>query len=241
MEPTTNETHVSYDSMRASYALALRCPRIPWTARVSSPLRYYTQNEWFPVSDAWLLARMIQMYRPANILEVGSGFSTAVMLDACETNRITTHITCIDPRLRRVCSLIHSNDQVELMETPVQIVSMSRFDGLNRGDILFIDSSHVDGEGTDVDFLVRRVLPRLKAGVLVHFHDIFPDFTYPAHWALRGYSEAPAVASLLKEHSSRYRVVAFNSLAGLIYASLFRMAFPEFMDNTGGSLWLEVQ
>ena len=51
--------------------------------------------------------------------------------------------------------------------------------------------------GSDVDLLLNRVLPRLPAGVLVHIHDIFLPFDYPAIWGWRAYNEQQGVLPLL--------------------------------------------
>ena len=56
--------------------------------------------------------------------------------------------------------------------------------------------------GSDVDWLLNRVLPGLSSGVLVHFHDVFLPDPYPAAWAWRGYNEQQALAPLL--HGGMY-------------------------------------
>ena len=62
---------------------------------------------------------------------------------------------------------------------------MSTFTDLDAGDVLFIDSSHVAKTGSDVNFLMFEVLPRLAAGVHVHLHDIFLPMEYPRRWVQR--------------------------------------------------------
>jgi len=62
---------------------------------------------------------------------------------------------------------------------------------------LFIDSSHQMKPGSDVEFLLERVLPRIAKGVRVHFHDIFLPDPYPAAWAWRRYNEQEGVAPLI--------------------------------------------
>jgi hypothetical protein len=52
--------------------------------------------------------------------------------------------------------------------------------------------------GTDVDWLLDRILPGLTAGVLVHFHDVFLPDPYPEAWTWRGYNEQQALAPLLQ-------------------------------------------
>ena len=52
--------------------------------------------------------------------------------------------------------------------------------------------------GTDVDWLLNRILPGLAVGILVHFHDVFLPDAYPPAWAWRGYNEQQAIAALLQ-------------------------------------------
>jgi len=73
-----------------------------------------------------------------------------------------------------------------LLVQPVQEVSLSVFDQLDAQDILFIDSSHVAKIGSDLAIIFLRILPRLRRGVLVHFHDIFYPFSYPVSWIRDG-------------------------------------------------------
>jgi hypothetical protein len=49
---------------------------------------------------------------------------------------------------------------------------------LDDGDFLFIDSSHTVKPGSEVNRLILEVLPRLKRGAWVHFHDIFFPYDY---------------------------------------------------------------
>ena len=63
---------------------------------------------------------------------------------------------------------------------------MEVFSDLKSGDFLFIDSSHISKVGSDVNFLIFKILPRLPVGTFVHFHDIFWPFEYPAEWIRQG-------------------------------------------------------
>jgi hypothetical protein len=71
---------------------------------------------------------------------------------------------------------------MRLLRQPVQEVPLDLFTELGAGDILFIDSSHVAKAGSDVCWLLLHVLPRLRPGVVVHLHDVFWPFEYPAAW-----------------------------------------------------------
>jgi hypothetical protein len=125
------------------------------------------------------------------------------------------------------------------MQSLVQEVPMATFEQLDPGDILFIDSSHVAKIGSDVTHLILRVLPRLKAGVLVHFHDIFYPISYPIEWIRfgRAWNESLFLRAFLM-YNSNYRVMAFNSFAGQLFPELFVRDLPLFLTNTGGSIWI---
>ena len=50
-------------------------------------------------------------------------------------------------------------------------------------------STHIVKTGSDVVYELFEVLPRLRSGVVVHFHDVFYPFEYPREWVLvRNYS-----------------------------------------------------
>jgi hypothetical protein len=94
--------------------------------------------------------------------------------------------------------------------------------------------------GSDVDFLMNGVLPRLPAGVHVHFHDIFLPDPYPESWAWRGYNEQSAMALLI--HQAGWRIdfasrYAVTRLAGDVARSVVnRIALPPGAFES--SLWL---
>jgi hypothetical protein len=190
---------------------------------------------WFPTLDAAAAYAIVCRTRPTRIVEIGSGHSTRFLARAIVDGRLRTELVCIDPAPRApLCGL-----PVHWIEDVVQRAPQTCFTDLQTGDILFVDSSHVLMPGTDVDWLLNRVLPELAAGVLVHFHDVFLPDSYPATWAWRGYNEQQAIAPLL--HSDGYeclfashylRTRLEDRLARGIIARLPRPAAPE------SSLWL---
>jgi hypothetical protein len=95
--------------------------------------------------------------------------------------------------------------------------------------------------GSDVDFLLNRILPRLPAGALVHVHDIFLPDAYPEEWAWRGYNEQLGVAALLAGGAWRIlfasRYAATRLAADVAASAIARLpAVPGAYDS---SLWLE--
>jgi hypothetical protein len=149
-------------------------------------------QDWFPRLDAAAAYAMVRSLRPRRIVEVGSGHSTRFLARAVADGGLDTRITAIDPQPRAAIEKL----PVEWLRSPVQRVAA--FPPLGENDILFIDSSHQLKPGSDVEFLLKAVLPMLPAGVRVHFHDIFLPDDYPASWEWRRYNEQAAVASLIE-------------------------------------------
>jgi hypothetical protein len=149
-------------------------------------------QDWFPRLDAAAAYAMVRTEPPQRIVEVGSGHSTRFLARAVADGALRTRITAIDPEPRaRIAGL-----DVEYLSLRVQDAGLEVFENLAAGDILFVDSSHQMKAGSDVEFIMSRVLPKLSAGVRLHFHDIFLPDEYPAHWAWRRYNEQAAVATL---------------------------------------------
>jgi len=159
----------------------------------SAPRRARWDQDWFPRLDAAVAYAMVRDKRPGRIVEVGSGHSTRFMAEAIADADLKTRLIAIDPAPRAGIA----GTGAETIPTTVPACGEAPFAALAAGDILFIDSSHVLMPGSDVDFLVNRILPGLPAGAVVHFHDVFLPDDYPARWAWRGYNEQLAVAALL--------------------------------------------
>ena len=151
-------------------------------------------QDWFPRLDAAAAYAMVRTLKPRRIVEVGSGHSTRFLARAVIDGGLDTRITAIDPQPRATIEKL----PVEWLRTPVQRVAA--FPPLGAGDILFIDSSHQVKPGSDVEFLLKAVLPLLPAGVHVHFHDIFIPDDYPPQWEWRRYNEQAAVGALIESN-----------------------------------------
>ena len=160
---------------------------------VDAPPAPRWDQDWFPRLDAAAAYTLVRKEPPRRIVEVGSGHSTRFLARAVADGRLATRVTAIDPEPRAPIDGL----DVEFLPSPVQ-EKEEIFRDLQPGDVLFIDSSHQVKPGNDLDFLLQRVIPKLPAGVRVHFHDIFLPDDYPAHWTWRRYDEQAAVAALLE-------------------------------------------
>ena len=215
---------------------------IPFGDHKKDGLRYYFVNDFYLYTDAIILYSMMRHYKPKHIVEVGSGFSSAVMLD---TNELffdkQIKLTFIEPYTERLNTLLNESDKsaTTIIQQGVQSVSLEVFDQLEAGDILFIDSTHVVKTGSDVNYIVFEILPRLRSGVLVHFHDIFYPFEYPKEWVLEGrnWNEAYFLKAFLM-YNEGFEIKVFSDYLHRHHGEVFD-GMPLCFKNSGGNIWLE--
>ncbi len=176
--------------------------------------RYRSGNGMFGGPDATLYAGMLREFAPRRIVEVGSGYTTALALDIADRYGLDIEFTCIEPYPERLHSLLRPGDasRLTLVERPVQDVPNAIFDELGPGDLLFIDSTHVSKAGSDVNRLFLEVVPSLGLGVDLHVHDIFWPFEYPADWLRdgRALGELYLLQAFLA-FNSRWQIQLFGS------------------------------
>lgn len=206
--------------------------------------RYYSDNDMYSVGDAIILAGMIRTMKPNKIIEVGSGFSSAVMLDTLDrTDNIDTSLTFIEPYPDRLEKLLrpHDRERVKIIQNGVQEVEISIFSELDRGDILFLDTTHICKTGSDVNFELFEILPKLRSGVIVHFHDVFEGFEYPDDWIYdqnRSWNEIYVLRSFLM-YNNEFEIVYFNDAFYRRNQQLIAERCPRMVNWPGGGLWLQ--
>lgn len=215
---------------------------IPFSNNKNETSRYYFENDFYTYTDAIFLYSIIRYYKPRQIIEVGSGFSSAVMLDTNEfffENKI--NLTFIEPYPDRLNALLVEKDKATTttIQSNVQSVSLEVFEKLNAGDFLFIDSTHVVKTGSDVHYIFFEILPILKRGVLIHFHDIFYPFEYLKKWVFEGrnWNENYFLKAFLM-YNSEFEIKLFADYLHKHYKEIFK-SMPLCYKNSGGSLWLE--
>lgn len=211
--------------------------------RQDEGLRYRPLNDMFNWSDVVTLYCMMRHFRPRTIVEVGSGFSSAVMLDTADRFLdYPVQLTCIEPfEPGRLYSVLRPQDHARttIVQQRVQDVDLALFASLGENDILFVDSSHVAKFGSDVCHLLFHVLPHLSRGVLIHFHDVLWPFEYLQAWLLRGWAwnEAYFLRSFL-QFNDTFSILFFNSYLGNVHTAAVHEYSPLSAVDSGGSLWL---
>jgi len=144
---------------------------------------YYYHNDSFGSGDSEYLYNIIRKFKPNRIIEVGSGFSTKMMLNSINKNKdedsnYNCELTCIEPfEYKQIEGL-----PITLLKEKVESLDIKIFKELKNNDILFIDSSHIIRPQGDVLFEIQQILPELNPGVLIHFHDIFTPRDYLDEW-----------------------------------------------------------
>ena len=150
----------------------------------SNDNEYYYHNGSFESGDSEYLYNIIRKFKPNRIIEVGSGFSTKMMLNGINKNRdedsnYNCELTCIEPFERKQ---IEGLPITTLLKEKVESLDIKIFKELKNNDILFIDSTHMIRPQGDVLFEIQNILPELNPGVLIHFHDILSPRDYLDDW-----------------------------------------------------------
>jgi hypothetical protein len=143
---------------------------------------FYLKNNSFSYGCAAALHTIVRHFKPRYFVEVGSGHSSKVISRALEKNKQddpsrACEYTIIDPYPGQMVSKLPMVSR--LIQEKVECVDPGVFEHLGKNDIVFVDSSHTVKTGSDVNFMLLEVLPRLNPGVLVHFHDINLPYEYP--------------------------------------------------------------
>lgn len=201
--------------------------------------------------DALTLYGMIREHKPRRYLEVGSGLSTCYSNMAGAKNKSEgspLSITCIEPY---PYEKLYTLPGVRVLASEVQDTEIALFEELEANDVLFVDSTHILRIDGDVAFVVLEALPTLKAGVLVHFHDIpFPyncpyppqlwmtGRTWPAFW-----NEAMVLQAFLC-FNQRFEIALSTPLIRHFDESFLKRNLPGYRSleqepNTFSSIWLK--
>ena len=215
-------------------------PEMPFGAEKTGSQRYCFNNGAYSYTDGIVLYSFIRHFKPKRIIEIGSGHSSAVMLDTRETFVNDIKLTFIEPYPKYLNRIIKDNDRLncEVLEKKVQNVQLSKFQELEHDDFLFIDSSHVSKTGSDVNYEIFKILPALNPGVIIHFHDIFYPFEYPKSWVSEGrnWNENYLLRAFLS-YNDQFEIILFSHYMHQHHKDAFKQ-MPLTYKNTGGNLWI---
>ena len=218
---------------------------IPFSENQDKDYRYYFDNKTYAHADGLVLFTMLNTLKPKRLIEVGSGFSSALILDTKDKFlNYPLELTFIDPNPQdRLYGLLKKEDYntTTIVADIVQNTPVETFKKLGENDILLIDNSHVSKTGSDVNYLMTEILPSLNKGVVVHIHDIFYPFEYPAEWLFQhrlNWNEIYSVHNFLL-FNNVYKIIFFSDYIQQKYEDKLKDKAPVFFKDRPGSMWIQ--
>lgn len=198
-------------------------------------------NKGLSLVDAFVLYAMIREKKPKVMIEIGSGDTTKISLEALRINRNEGNsykFYAIEPHPGKELRKIQDED-FELIDRKLQEVSI---DLLSTADLLFVDSSHVSKINSDVNCEILEIIPKLKIGSLIHWHDIVIPTNYWKEWIDDGnmfWNESYMVHSFMLFNES-FKTIWAGRYMQLNYLNEMQQIFLYFQDTHRlTSFWIE--
>jgi len=186
-----------------------------------------------PVEAAFLYA-FILTHRPPRVVQVGAGVSTAVILRAAQDAGYAIQVTCVDPFPTSYLASSAAAKKIRLLAEPAQEVDLGVLTEPGEGDVLFVDSTHTVKVGSEVNRIVLEVLPRLRPGTFVHFHDIYFPYDYARNLFLESLSfngESTLLHAFLA-CNPRYTISAALSMLHYAAPERLRQLIPSYQPQS---------
>jgi predicted O-methyltransferase YrrM len=210
----------------------------------SSNYNFNIENKFFEHGDAEIYYQLIRYTKPKNILEIGSGQSTLIALEAIKKNKdidkINTKITCVEPYENVWINQLN----IKILRKKIEDIDKNYYLNLKSGDILFIDSSHVIRPQGDVLKIFLEIIPKLNKGVMIHVHDIFTPKDYPNKWLInenKFWNEQYLVEALMMNKDKYEIYLMLNYLKNNRYNE-FKKICPYLKKNhEPSSLYLKIK
>ncbi len=204
---------------------------------------FFYNNKSFEMGDSEFLYSIIRKLKPQSIIEIGSGHSTRMVLNAIQKNKdnnkdYNCELSCIEPYEYKLIEKL----PVNILKKKIEDVEISYFNKLQKNDILFIDSSHIIRPEGDVLYEIQNILPSLNSGVIIHIHDIFTPKNYPKYWINNHvlWNEQYLVEAFLMYNTDFEIIGSLNYLKNNNW-DLISSKFPilkKYKDSQPGSLWI---
>lgn len=201
----------------------------------------FGENPWLSPIDATILHAMIRHHAPKKIVEVGSGYSTKIAAAASHKNGTggaDLGMVAIDPNPRTDLAA-ETPGLSKIIRKPVQEVDLEE---IIDCDLLFLDSSHIVKIGGDANYEILEIVPRLKIGAIVHWHDILLPGEYSRRWVTRDHNFWTEQYLLLAflQFNPNYEIIWASRFMSLNRADAIRSVFPNFDPDLDGisSFWV---
>ncbi|MBC7398480.1 MAG: class I SAM-dependent methyltransferase [Mucilaginibacter sp.] len=204
---------------------------------------YYYNNGFYEAADAEYYYSIIRHFKPKQIIEIGSGYSTLIAQNAFAQNKAedtgySCKYACVEPYEQPWLEKL----EVDVIRKRVETIDKSFFEQLEANDILFIDSTHMIRPQGDVLFEYLEILPILKPGVIIQIHDIHMPKDYLSDWIYehRFWNEQYLLEAFLTFNNKFKIIGALNYLTHHNYKE-FVAKNPVFSTQPGrepGAFWM---
>jgi hypothetical protein len=208
-------------------------------------MEFYYHNDSFESGDAEYLYSVLRTVKPRRLIEIGSGHSTliahqALRKNAAEVPGYACQHVCVEPYEQAWLEKLG----VEVIRKRVEECGIEQFRSLEKGDVLFIDSSHIIRPQGDVVFEYLELLPSLRSGVYVHIHDVFTPRDYLREWVvdeIKLWNEQYLLEAFLS-FNSKFRVIGAVNFLTHHYPAEIGSRLPilekEINHREPGSFWM---
>jgi predicted O-methyltransferase YrrM len=217
-----------------------------WPLKSENYFDFNISQTSFRSVDSQILHCMIRHFKPAQVIEVGSGYSTMITAKALlcneKENSKSFNFTAIEPypneNLKKGIPGLTS-----IIDKFIQDVDLSVFNKLKENDVLFLDSTHTVKIDGDVNYEILELLPRLNKGVIVHIHDIFLPYEYPESWIRSGeriWLEQYLLQAFLCNNNS-YKILWMSHYMHQDHSDLLKenLKYYEVGVPFKGSIWIQ--
>ena len=211
------------------------CP--PMEGDRENPSGYFWKAPAFSYADAMAYYCMIRHFKPNQVLEVGSGFSTLIADEALKRNG-RGHLTLIEPYPKEFLRRLDTVDYI--IESRAQDIPVREFVRLVETTcVWFIDSTHTVKIGSDCLYLYLKIMPEIRSEVVVHSHDVFLPFGMPKHWALNRqvyWTEQYLLYAYMLDNP-KVEVLFGSTYVNKVMPDAMRALMDGKFRGGGGSLW----
>lgn len=180
--------------------------------------------------EADFLYCFVRRHQPRKVVQVGCGVSSSLILQAAKDAGYAVDLVCVEPYPMPFLINADREGRLRLIQEKAQKVDMEVFTSLQPGDMLFIDSTHTVKVGSEVNRIILEVLPRVPAGVFVHFHDIYFPYDYRRD-TLTGdiffWSETTLLYAFLL-NNPKYTIRTAMSILHYEYPAALKSMFPGY-------------
>ena len=204
---------------------------------------FYIKNGSFEECDSEIYYQILRYFKPNKVIEIGSGYSTLVCLEAgkknFEENNKKTNLTCIEPFENKWLK----NYGVKVIRKKLEEIDIDWKNEFKKNDIIFLDSSHIIRPNGDVLKFFLEILPKLSSGVIVHIHDIFTPKNYRSDWIFklfRLWNEQYILEAILANSKNYEIILSLNFLKKKYYKQLKLKAPNLTKASEPSSIYLKV-